>query len=71
MVKLSKGETSRGAGSVEGYVPWHRLYLLPEPQGHGSFRPILLGARVACALTAAARGGGAWRGVPLAGAGAR
>jgi len=25
----------------QSYAPWHFLYFLPEPQGHGSFRPTL------------------------------
>lgn len=36
------------AGAVHGgsgaqAPPWHFLYLAPEPQGHGSFRRVLLG----------------------------
>ena len=25
--------------SVARYLPWHRLYLEPDPHGQGSFRP--------------------------------
>lgn len=28
-----------------GYAPWHFLYFLPEPQGHGSLRPTLSSLR--------------------------
>lgn len=27
-------------------LPWHRLYLLPEPQGQGSFLPIFIVTRL-------------------------
>ena len=29
----------RGKGVNPLYLPWHRLYFLPLPHGHGSLRP--------------------------------
>jgi|ERR1700682_75382 hypothetical protein len=31
-------------GLSRGYLPWQRLYFLPEPHGQGSLRPTLSGA---------------------------
>ena len=39
-------------------APWHFLYFLPEPQGHGSFRPTLAAARTGFGASACA--GPAW-----------
>lgn len=35
-------------------APWHFLYFLPEPHGHGSFRPIFAPVRTGFGASACA-----------------
>src|SRR5580704_1129336 len=49
---FDKGRTDRNVCPTQ--APWHFLYFLPEPQGHGSLRPTFAPARTGLGASACA-----------------
>src|SRR5262252_2431043 len=46
--RLANGRDSTLGAHSCNYVPWHFLYFLPDPQGHGSLRPTFSAPRTTC-----------------------